>query len=41
MEKKERRGGGNKENGSRGCWSKTGSRSCWNSECSSNKRVSS
>jgi len=32
MEKKERRGGGNKENGSRSCWSKTGS---------SNKRVSS
>ena len=27
-EKKERRDGGNKENGSRSCWNKTGSRSC-------------
>ena len=41
MEKKERRGGGNKETGSRSCWSKTSSRSCWNSRGHSNKTVGS
>jgi len=41
MEKKEKRGGGNKENDLRSCWSKTGSRSCWNSRGSSNKEASS
>jgi len=41
MEEKEKRGGGNKENGSRSYWSKTGSRSSWNSKGSNNKRVNS